>query len=134
MHVLLAAIIATILFYLMVFPGFILFVIPGIYLMCRFFFYDFFIVDKKVGSIDSLRKSWRATQGKVLNILLLFLVLIGINILGFIFFIVGVLFTAAVSSIALAYAYRNLSKVSLLEIGTKNNEEKENSNKEPSTL
>ncbi len=133
-HFLLTAIIATILFYLMVLSGFFLFVIPGIYLTCRFFFYNFFIVDKKAGPIDSLRQSWRATQGKVLNIFLLILAIIGINILGFLVFVIGMLFTSAVSSIAFAYVYRNLSKASLLEVETKNNEEKKENEEELSTL
>ena len=48
---------------LIIFAGFALFIIPGIYLMLRLAFFYYYIVDKNSGIIESIKKSWRATCG-----------------------------------------------------------------------
>ncbi len=103
-----AAVLAGILFSLIILPGFILFVIPGIYLMCRFYFYDYSIVDKGKNAIDALKDSWKVTEGKVLRIVLFLLALLGINLLGAIAFLVGLFVTVPLSILAFAHVYRNL--------------------------
>ena len=100
---------ASIIYGLIVVAGFILLVVPGIYLALRLQFYSYYIIDKDAGAIDSLRMSWKATEGNVINIFLFELLLIGINILGAIALIVGLLVTIPVTFVAVTYLFRKLS-------------------------
>ena len=100
---------ASIVYGLIVVGGLILLVVPGIYLALRLQFYSYYIIDKNAGSIDSLKMSWKATEGNVINIFLFELLLIGINILGAIALVVGLLVTIPVSVIAVTLLYRKLS-------------------------
>lgn len=100
---------ASILYTVIVVAGFILLIIPGIYLALRLQFYSYYIVDKNVPAIDSLRMSWKATEGNVINIFLFALLLIALNILGAIALLVGLLITIPVSFIAVSLLYRKLA-------------------------
>ncbi|MBP9716356.1 MAG: hypothetical protein KBD51_00235 [Candidatus Levybacteria bacterium] len=100
---------ASIVYGLIVMVGFILLVIPGIYLALRLQFYSYYIVDKNAGALDSLRMSWKATDKNVINIFLFMLLIIGINILGALALLVGLLITIPVSIIAVTLLYRKLS-------------------------
>ena len=100
---------ATIVYTIIVVIGFILLVIPGIYLALRLQFYSYYIVDKNAGALDSLRMSWKATDKNVINIFLFMLLIIGINILGALALLVGLLITIPVSIIAVTLLYRKLS-------------------------
>jgi len=99
---------ASIVYGLIVVAGLILLVVPGIYLALRLQFYSYYIIDKNAGAIDSLKMSWKATEGNVINIFLFELLLIGINILGAIALVVGLLITIPVSFIAVTLLYRKL--------------------------
>jgi len=101
--------IALIIYFLIAGIGFVLLVFPGIYFLIRFYFFDYFLVDKKMGPIESLKESWHATKGSTWNLFLLFLVLILINILGGLVFLIGLFVTIPVSMLALAFVYRKLS-------------------------
>lgn len=100
---------ATILYSLIVVVGFILLIIPGIYLALRLQFYSYYIVDKNAPAVDSLRMSWKATEGNVINIFLFALLLIALNILGALALLIGLFVTIPVSFIAVALLYRKLS-------------------------
>ncbi len=100
---------ATIVYTIIVAIGFILLIIPGIYLALRLQFYSYYIVDKNAGAMDSLRMSWKATDKNVINIFLFMLLIIGINILGALALVVGLLITIPVSFIAVTLLYRKLS-------------------------
>lgn len=77
--------------------GLILLIIPGIYLASRLSMVLFLIIDKPQISItEAFKESWNMTKGNVGNILLLFLIYIGIIILGLIAFFVGVFFSYVV--------------------------------------
>ena len=108
---LLRMIAASILYGLAVLGGFILLIIPGIYLALRLQFYSYVILDKDTGVIDSLKRSWKLTEGNVINLFLFMFLLIGINILGAIALLVGLLVTIPVSFIAVTLLYRKLSIV-----------------------
>ena len=91
----------------MVSVGLALLVIPGIYLMIRFGFFSYLILDKNVGVFDSLKMSWRITRGYggELFVLLCFATVLhtigGLTIIGMIF-IVPLIYVTAAS------AYRHL--------------------------
>ncbi len=106
---LLRMIASSILYGLAVLGGLILFVVPGIYLALRLQFYSYVLLDKDTGVIDSLKKSWKLTQGNVINLFLFMLLIIGINILGAIALLVGLLITIPVSFIAVTLLYRKLA-------------------------
>ena len=101
--------IASFLFSIMVGVGLVLLVIPGIYLALTFSFYGPVIVDREMGAIDGLRRSAEITRGHKWKLLGFWVTLLLLNLLGLILLVVGVLVTAAVSLLAIAYVYRTLS-------------------------
>jgi len=80
--------------------------VPGIILALAFIFSSYLIVDKGKGPIEAMKESWRITKGHWWKLFLLVLAIIGLNILGFILLLVGLLVTIPVSMIALSHAYR----------------------------
>jgi uncharacterized membrane protein len=102
--------VAAVLYSLMVAIGLVLLIVPGIIVAIVFAFYGFHIVD--TGSFDpigALRRSAEITRGHRLQLFLLGLVLLGLNLLGVLLLVVGVLFTSAISLLAVAYVYRRLA-------------------------
>lgn len=96
---------------LAVLAGFILLIIPGIIVAIRLGFYYFILVEKKdVGPVEALKESWSMTKGHTLDLFILSLCLIGINILGLLVFVVGLLVSMPVSMLATAYVYHKLAK------------------------
>ena len=91
------------------FLGFILFIIPGIIIFIRLYFVNLLIIDERFGPIQAIKKSWRMTQGQFWNLFLFGLVLLGLNILGALALLIGLLWTIPTTSIAAAYVYRKLS-------------------------
>jgi len=51
-------------------PATFLLYVPGIYLAIRWSFALHFLIDAPLGVVDALRASWRATEGKVLDLFL----------------------------------------------------------------
>jgi len=99
-------IIAGILVGLIVAGGFILLIIPGIYLAIRLMFYTYYIVDKDAGIIDSIKMSWNLTKGGVINLFLLSVLFFIVNILGLIAFGIGLAVTLPLTFLATALLYR----------------------------
>lgn len=89
-------------------PVFALIAIPMIFLTIRLCFVVCFIVDQESGSSESITQSWAITKGHFWLIALLFLVMLGLNILGAMAFLLGLLFTVPFSSLILIIAYRHL--------------------------
>ncbi len=100
---------SSILFFIIVGVGFILLIVPGIYLALRLQFYSYYVVDKNAGITDSLKMSWEKTRGKVFDLFLFALLLIALNILGALALLVGLLVTIPVSFVAVTLLYRKLS-------------------------
>lgn len=100
---------------------------PGIYLLLRYQFYKYFLVDKDVDIVDSFKQSALITKGRKWLLLRFVLAIAGMNAipLGALLFglytiipwlkfpsyalSVGLLVTIPVSMLAFAYAYRALS-------------------------
>lgn len=93
---------------LAVFVGLILLIIPGIIVALAFMFAPYLVVEKKLWPIESLKESARITKGYRWKLFLLCLALIGINILGLLALVVGLLVSFPVSMFALVHAYRTL--------------------------
>ena len=99
---------ASILYVIAVGIGFILLIIPGIYLAIKWQFYSFLIVDKNMGIMDSFKKSSDMTEGVKWQLFLFGLALIGINILGALVFVVGLIVTIPTTVMATVYVYKKL--------------------------
>ena len=91
--------------------GLILLIIPGIIWLVRFSFSPIIIIDNKVSPVAAMKESYAITKGSFWKILLFWIVIGLINLLGLIFFGIGLLITVPVSTFASIYVYRELSKV-----------------------
>jgi hypothetical protein len=95
---------------LTVIGGFILLIIPGIILMIMLGMSSYFIVDKNMGPIESLRASHNLTKGVRWQLFCFGVLLILFNLAGLLCLVVGLLFTIPASYIASAYVYDQLLK------------------------
>ncbi|HEY1041822.1 MAG TPA: DUF975 family protein [Candidatus Paceibacterota bacterium] len=89
--------------------GFIALIIPGIILGILFMFVGYLVIDQDLKPIDALKRSWELTKGNRWKLFFLSLALIGINILGLLALVVGLLVSVPVSFLAVTHAYRTLS-------------------------
>ena len=88
--------------------GFLFFIIPGIVLAVRTQFYVYFIVEEEVGPIDAIKKSWNLTKGSFWNIFFFGLLAGGVQILGALALLVGLIFTTPTMWVAWAVVYEKL--------------------------
>ncbi len=93
---------------LIVLVGFILLIIPGIIAGLALSFVSYIVMEKKVGPWEAIRQSRIMTYGNRLKLFGLWLVILGINILGLCAFGIGLLVTIPVSGLAYTHAYRTL--------------------------
>jgi uncharacterized membrane protein len=91
------------------FAGLILLIVPGIIFGIMFMFATYLVIDKNMAPMDALKESRRMTYGHKWNLFLFGLGLIGINILGFLALIIGLLVSLPVTMLAMAHAYRTLA-------------------------
>jgi len=99
---------ASILMGLIILGGFILLILPGIYLAVRLQFVPILVADKGLAPIDAIKAGWELTRGKWMKVFVFDLLLIGLNILGALALLVGLLVTIPMSSVSFAYFYRKL--------------------------
>lgn len=101
--------IASILYGVIVGIGVLFLIIPGIYLAIRLQFFAAYIVEEDAGIVESLKRSWEITEGQVLHLLLLFLVMYGIVLLGIIVLFVGVFVAIPMIYMMYAEVFRKLN-------------------------
>lgn len=99
---------AGIVFYLLLFVGLILLVVPGIYVALRCGFFMTAIVDRNLGPIEALKYSYRITTNNTLSVLGLFLMTFLVVLAGVLALVVGLLFAIPVVTLAVPLAYRFL--------------------------
>jgi len=85
-----------------------LLVIPGVYLALSFSFASFFIIFSPCSPGEALRLSHKLVSANLFNILLLFLVLAGINLLGFLLLGVGLFISMPLSACTLYAAFNDI--------------------------
>lgn len=100
---------SMILYCLRVFVGFLLLIVPGIIWAIKFQFMPVLTVDKGLGPIEAMKESARMTEGHKWHLFKFALAVLGINILGFLCFIVGVLVTVPLTTLAFLHVYKKLS-------------------------
>ncbi len=100
---------ASLLSGLIVMGGLILLIVPGIIFAVRLQFTTYLIVDKNLGPVEAIKKSWDLTRGSVWNLFLLDIMLGLINVLGALALGIGLLWTIPTTSIAATHVYKKLS-------------------------
>lgn len=90
--------------------GFVLLVIPGIFLMVKLAFSMYFVVDKNLGPVEAIKASWDMTKGKFINFLVFFIVVGVINIIAAFLLVLPLLITVPVTMVAGARLYRKFGK------------------------
>jgi uncharacterized membrane protein len=88
--------------------GLVLLIVPGVIMLLRLWFVGFVLVDERTGPIDAIQRSWDITRGHTMDLLVFFIVLVGLNLLGAVCLGVGLLVTIPISGLALAFVYREL--------------------------
>jgi len=94
-----------------IFIGFVLLIVPGIIAAVGLGFAPYFVIDRNRGPIDALNESWQLTKGYKGQLFLFGLALIGINLLGLVALVVGLLVSIPVTWLAIAHAYRTLQSL-----------------------
>jgi uncharacterized membrane protein len=93
---------------IIVFFGFLLLVVPGIIAAVGLGFAPYLVIDRGRGPIEALKESWRITKGHKVQLFLFGLALIGLNILGLLALVVGIVVSVPVTWLAVTHAYRKL--------------------------
>ena len=88
--------------------GLVLLIVPGVVMLLRLWFVGFVLVEERTGPIDAIQRSWDITRGHTMDLLVFFIVLVGLNLLGAVCLGVGLLVTVPISGLALASIYREL--------------------------
>ena len=101
--------IASLIFSFVVAIGLALLIVPGLYAAATLGYYGFRIIELESNATDALSDSATITRGERWHILGFIGVLILLNILGVLLLVVGVIVTAGISLIAMAYVYRQLA-------------------------
>ena len=94
---------------LIVLGGLVLLIIPGIYWGIRLAQFQYFIIDKDAGIIESLKMSWAATDGYSLQLFCLYIIIGVVTSLANGVFFLFMLFTVPFQWITYACMYRKLT-------------------------
>lgn len=81
-----------------------------LYFSARLMFAPYFIIDSLAGPVNSIRMSWGITRGSGWHLVLFSLAITLISILGVALLLVGLLVALPVSTVAMAYVFRQLQK------------------------
>ncbi len=101
--------VAILIYSLIVLLGLIFLIIPGVIFLIKYYFVEYFVVDKGYGPIQALRQAAKIIKGNWLNFFVFLLILLLINLLTIFTLFLGLFVTIPVTSMAIAYAYRKLS-------------------------
>lgn len=96
---------------LVVVIGFIFLIVPGVLLALMLMFVKFLVIDRNLGPIEAIKESARVTKGYKWKLFVLLLLIVLINIVGFFLLFIGLLVSIPVSALAVAHAYRTLSRM-----------------------
>lgn len=83
-------------------------IIPLSILWVRFRFFAYLIVDKRIGAIASLDRSYEITKGATWDLIIFYTLIIIINLIGLLPLGFGLLITIPITMLATAYIYRKL--------------------------
>jgi uncharacterized membrane protein len=102
--------IGQLLMMLAIFVGSLLCVVPGVILALGLLFWSYLVVDRGLGPVAALQRSWEITNGHKMNVFLFLVLACLVLLAGFVACCVGVLLVSApVLSVATAYVYLRLN-------------------------
>jgi uncharacterized membrane protein len=101
---------ASILYGLLVAAGLVLLIVPGIYLAVRYGLVGFLVADGRADPIGAFHQSSALTRGMRGKLFVLGLLLLVVNLVGAMFFGIGLLLTLPVSAFAATHVYRRLAE------------------------
>jgi uncharacterized membrane protein len=67
------------------------------------------VIDQNAGVFSSLALAWQLCKGRMANLALVYLLVVTVNLAGFLMFCVGLIFTLPFCSLILAVTYRALT-------------------------
>ncbi len=102
-------IIASIICMVAVVLGLVLFLIPGIHIICRLLIMPGYIVDKNQSFDEAIKSSWNDTKGQAMHLFLWLLFSCLIVLAGILALVVGMFIALPLISLALAYVYIQIS-------------------------
>jgi uncharacterized membrane protein len=85
------AVLANLLAGLIIAIGIVLLIVPGIIFACKLAFVPYLVVDRKMETIEAIKKSWEMTRGHAFTVFLMGLLAIPIALLGLICLGVGII-------------------------------------------
>lgn len=88
--------------------GFVLLIIPGVYVLVTYNWFPYLIAEKHNGVEEAFKQSALLADGARWQILKFFFALLGLNILGLLALVIGLFVTIPMSMIASAIVYRAL--------------------------
>lgn len=86
----------------------IVFIIFAFWVTLRYMFVPYLIMDDKAKIMESFKMSSKITKGNKAKLLLFIIALVGVNLLGILALVVGLLVSTTVTRLASAYVYRKL--------------------------
>jgi uncharacterized membrane protein len=89
--------------------GFLLCIIPGLVAMLFFYFATYFLVDRRLSAVDSLKASVNLVRGRLGDTLLWAIVAVIVSAIGLCLCGVGLLITYPLAIIATAYSYKRFT-------------------------
>lgn len=89
--------------------GLILCIIPGLFIAVAWQFTPYRIIDRGETATEALSGSWELVKPQFWSLVGLLLALAGINLIGALLCLVGLLVTVPLSAVAVAHAYRTAS-------------------------
>lgn len=101
-------ILTYILYSLIILGGLILLIVPGIIWAIKYCFSIYLAIDKKMKPMEAIKRSGEMTQGIKWELLIFWLTMLGLNILGALLLMVGLLVTVPVTGLAFIHIYRKL--------------------------
>ncbi|MFH1463348.1 MAG: hypothetical protein ABIO70_03075 [Pseudomonadota bacterium] len=104
----LSGLLASLLVGLATLAGFCLLIVPGVIIALGTMLYIYAIVDQDLGPVESLKESWRLTDGEKGRLFLWGLTCFGLMLAGFLVCCVGALVTGPICGIGTAMIYDNL--------------------------
>jgi uncharacterized membrane protein len=104
-----SAVLAGFLVGLFVSLGFLLLIIPGIIIGIRLSFVNYLVLDEGMEAMEAVRASWEMTKGHAGTIFIMGLLSIPIHIAGLLVFIVGVVVSGLLVSVAFALLYHTIA-------------------------
>jgi uncharacterized membrane protein len=102
------ALVASLLIALFVFCGTLVFIIPGLVIAAMYKFTFLFIVDKRMEFWPAMQASHAVVKNDYLGFTLFLLLAFLVNVLGFCFFVVGLLVTVPATFAAITVAYKEV--------------------------